>query len=470
MRYVSTRGRTPAAGFERVLLEGLARDGGLYVPEAWPSLDEAEIAALAGLPYWRAAARVAAPFLDDGVDGERFADLARDAYAVFDHPAAAPLRQLGDNDWLLELFHGPTFAFKDYALQLLGRLFDDLLGRIGRRITIVGATSGDTGSAAIEACRGRRSIEIFILHPEGRVSEVQRRQMTTVTDDNVHNIAIEGTFDDCQHLVKAMFNDPAFRDELDLSAVNSINWVRVMAQIVYYATAAVALGAPRRAVAFVVPTGNFGDVFAGYAALRMGLPIARLVVATNRNDIVARFLATGEYRRGEVAPTMSPSMDIQVASNFERLLFDLLDRDGARVSERMESFARDGAFTLGDEAMAEVRRRFTGRRIDEAETAAALRRTWEGAGVLVDPHTAVGLAAARTCRTGGADAIPAEVPLVTLATAHPAKFPEAVERSCGVRPEAPPALARVFERPERYTVLPVDLDRVQRHIREHTPP
>ncbi len=462
VRYVSTRGQAPVLGFEEVLLAGLARDGGLYVPETWPAFSEQAIAAMAGKSYADIALEVMAPFVGDALPPERFAAIVGETYAAFDHAAVAPLAQMASNDWLLELFHGPTFAFKDYALQLLGRLFDDVLARRGLNVTVVGATSGDTGSAAIEACRGRDAIDVFILHPEGRVSEVQRRQMTTVEDRNVHNIAIQGTFDDCQDLVKAMFGDQAFRDRLALSAVNSINWVRVMAQIVYYFTSAVALGAPRRAVAFSVPTGNFGDVFAGYAAGRMGLPIERLVVATNRNDILARFFTGGEYRKGEVAPTMSPSMDIQVSSNFERLVFDMLGRDGGKVAQLMAEFADTGAFRVTDDRLAWARALFAAAAVDEEATARALREALSATGRVVDPHTAVGLRAAALCR--GSGEIAAHVPVVCLSTAHAAKFPEAVERAAGVRPAAPPRLAALFDKPERYDVLPNDLAAVQRYI------
>ena len=458
MRYVSTRGRAPALSFEDALLAGLARDGGLYVPEAWPGLDAKALAAFAGRPYHEVATAVMLPFLGGAIRDAEFAALVQDAYATFDHPAVAPLVQLGPADWVLELFHGPTLAFKDVALQVLGRLFDHVLTRRGARVTIVGATSGDTGSAAIEACRGREAVEVFILHPYGRVSEVQRRQMTTVADANVHNIAIDGTFDDCQALVKAMFNDQPFRDRLQLSAVNSINWARVMAQIVYYVTAAVALGGPARKVAFSVPTGNFGDIFAGYAAAQMGLPIERLIVATNRNDILARFFQGGEYRMGEVAPTMSPSMDIQVSSNFERLLFELCQRDGGAVESYMRDFAAGGGFKVNQGELAAARERFVGCRVDEAETARTIARIYAETGWLPDPHTAVGLAAARRHRPDPS------VPLVTLATAHPAKFPAAVEQSSGVRPALPARLAPVMERVERYERLPNDLRTVQTFI------
>jgi threonine synthase len=459
MRYVSTRGAAPPLDFAEVTLAGLARDGGLYVPETWPRLAADDLAALAGLPFAEVAVRVMTPFLGDTVEGDAFAAMVDDAYSGFDHAAVAPLRQIAAGEWLVELFHSPTLAFKDFALQLLGRLFDHLLRARGARVTIVGATSGDTGSAAIEAGRDRDAMTVFILHPEGRVSEVQRRQMTTVPSANVHNIAIEGTFDDCQALVKGCFNDATFRDELHLSAVNSINWARVMAQIVYYVYAAVALGSPARAVAFAVPTGNFGDVYAGYATHAMGLPIERLVVATNRNDILDRFFRSGAYEVAEVHPTMSPSMDIQVASNFERLLFDLVDRDGSQVAAHMTALAETGAFRVGDEERARAAQVFVSGRVDEDETLATIAAVRRETGILIDPHTAVAIQAGRACR--GASAIP----LLVLATAHPAKFPDAVEAATGVRPALPPRLADLLEREERYEVLPNDLATLQAHIR-----
>jgi threonine synthase len=382
------------------------------------------------------------------------------AYAGFDHVAIAPLRQLEPNEWLLELFHGPTLAFKDIALQLLGLLFEHFLARRERAITIVGATSGDTGSAAIAACAGRARMSVVILHPRGRISEVQRRQMTTVAADNVHNIAIEGTFDDCQALVKAMFNDAAFRSRLNLAAINSINWGRIMAQVVYYVSAALALGGPWRRVAFAVPTGNFGDVYAGYVAHRMGLPIAQLIVATNRNDILARFFASGVYSAGEVAPTMSPSMDIQVASNFERLLYDLYGGDGTEVARLLREFAARKTLQVTGDALGRARELFDAARVDEDATAATMGEALRTTGELVDPHTAVGIRAGRACR------LDPSTPLIALATAHPAKFPDAVQQATGIRPQLPKRLADLFERPERCTVLPNDLAAVQRHIHE----
>lgn len=460
VKYVSTRGLAPELEFEDALLTGLARDGGLYVPVQWPQLSERKIKALAGLSYEEIAFRVMRPYIGDSIGDADLQEMITAAYGAFRHRTVVPLRQIAPNDWLLELFHGPTLAFKDVAMQILARLFDHVLEKKGRRITVVGATSGDTGSAAIEAFRGRDATDIFILHPKGRVSEVQRRQMTTVLDANVHNIAIEGSFDDCQALVKAMFNDLAFRDEVSLAGVNSINWGRVMAQIVYFFTSAVALGAPARPIAFSVPTGNFGDIFAGYAAARMGLPVAKLIVATNVNDILARTLETARYEVGAVVPTISPSMDIQVSSNFERLLFDAYGRDGAAVTRLMQSLGQSGAFEIDAVRHEAIRAQFGAARIDENETKATISRLRDETGELVDPHSAVGLAAAAKLRGD------ASVPMVTLATAHPAKFPDAVKAATGIHPELPPAMADLFTREERLAALPNDLGAVQAFIRE----
>lgn len=457
---MSTRGAAPALDFAGVVVSGPAADGGLYVPQAWPRLSEAELCALQGASYGEIARRVMLPFVGDSLDEATLADLIAEAYAGFDHAAVAPLRQLDPATWLLELFHGPTLAFKDCALQVLGRLLEHFLERGGRRLTVIAATSGDTGSAAIEACHERAGIDIFVLHPRGRVSEVQRRQMTTVTSRNVHNIAIEGTFDDCQALVKRLFADTGFRDELALGAVNSINWVRIVAQIVYYVAAALALDAPRRRVAFSVPTGNFGDVYAGYGAARLGLPVDRLVVATNSNDILARFFEGGEYAPSEAVATMSPSMDIQVASNFERLLFDLFDGDGAAVARRMRTLADAGSFSVEVARIAEKAGLFTARRVDEEATLAAIRETRARTGIVVDPHTAVGIAAGR------AAGAPDGVPLVCLATAHPAKFPEAVERALQSPPPGDPRIDALFGREERYEVLANDAEIVKGYMRD----
>ena len=460
MQYCSTRGEAPVLGFEQVLLTGLARDGGLYVPEDWPQLSAEEIRALRGLPYAELLLRIARPFVGDAIDEVDLAAMTEASYADFGHAAVAPLKQLEPNLWLMELFHGPTLAFKDYPLQLVGRLFDHVLSNRGGHVTIVGATSGDTGSAAIEACRGRERIDVFILHPEGRVSEVQRRQMTTVLEPNIHNLAIAGSFDDCQDLVKALFNDHAFRDEASLSAVNSINWARIMAQVAYYFYGAVALGAPDRPVAFSVPTGNFGNVFAGYVAQRMGLPVAKLIVGSNRNDILTRFFESGAMTVAEVEPSLSPSMDIQVSSNFERLLFDLLGRDGAAVSRTLTGFRETGSFSVEPAVLDEARALFDARRYDDEESLAEVARVRRDCGEAVEPHSAIGIAAGRAL------AADLDAPVVALATAHPAKFPDSVERALGYRPALPERLADLYEREERLTKLPNDLATVREHIRE----
>ena len=461
MRYVSTRGEAPELGFAEVLRAGLATDGGLYVPADVPRWSPEEIAALAGLSYEDAALRVMAPFCAPDFDEPTLRRLIGEAYAGFGHDARAPLVQLAPNHFLLELFHGPTLAFKDFAMQVIGRLFQESLSRDGSRITIVGATSGDTGSAAIEAFRGLSNVDCFILFPHGRVSEVQRRQMTTATEANVHAIAVDGTFDDCQALVKAMFADAAFRDEVGLSAVNSINWGRVLAQVVYYFTAAVALGAPHRPVSFTVPTGNFGDIYAGSIARRMGLPVERLVVATNRNDILHRCLETGEYRPEGVEPTISPSMDIQVSSNFERALFDAYGRDPAPVRQAMADL-RSGGFTVSQGAIDSLRESYASGRVSEEETKAAMQRYRERTGETVCPHTAVGLSVAED-HLG-------TTPMVTLATAHPAKFPDAVEDATGYRPSLPPRLAHLMDGTEQVARLPGDLGAVEEHVRANRRP
>ena len=464
MRYLSTRGKAPALSFDEVLLTGLARDGGLYLPESWPGFSAAEIRALAGKPYAEVAFAVIKPFVGDTIGDADLRRILAETYGAFDHQAVAPLKQLDERTWLMELFHGPTLAFKDYALQLLGRLFDHVLQARGQRITVVGATSGDTGSAAIEACRDRAQVDIFMLHPKGRTSEVQRRQMTTILSPNVYNIALEGTFDDCQDQVKAMFNDMAFRDAMNLSAVNSINWARIMAQIVYYYFAAVALGAPDRAVAFSVPTGNFGNIYAAYAAGQMGLPLSQLIVGSNSNDILIRFFNSGAMEITAVRPTLSPSMDIQVSSNFERLLFDVLDRDGAQVSETLNGFRANGRFAVTDAQLAHLRRLFDCHRLDDAETLAEIAARHRASGELLDPHSAIGVAAAGAAVRDDVSAV------VALACAHPAKFPDAVEKAAGVRPDLPARLADLYEREERCTTLPNDLATLQDFIRDKRPP
>ena len=459
MRYVSTRGQAAPRDFEAVLLAGLAEDGGLFVPESWPTLSLAEWRALRGLPYPALAARILALF---GAGALPLEAMCRDAYAGFGHPAVVPLVQLDHRTFALELFHGPTLAFKDMALQLLGRMFDHVLAKRGERVTIVGATSGDTGSAAIEACRDRAAIDIVILHPENRTSEVQRRQMTTVLAPNVKNIAVQGDFDACQDLVKAMFNDAPFRAEMKLSAVNSINWARIAAQIPYYVTAALALGAPDREVAVSVPTGNFGNVLAAWAARRMGLPISGFVIGSNRNDILARFLASNDMTAKPVEPSLSPSMDIQVSSNFERLLFELLGRDAAATTDMMTRFRGEGRMPVPDAAWRQATALFRGFTLDDEGTLAEIRRLWTTAGYLADPHTAVGTAAARALP-------PAEpaVPVIVAATAHPAKFPDAVERATGIRPPLPARLADLYEREERFGVMPNDLGAIEAAVRGH---
>ena len=464
MDYISTRGSAPALDFAGATLAGLASDGGLYVPREWPRFSAADIAGFAGLPYAELAQRIMQPFVGDSLTPDRLLELTRAAYGRFAHQAVTPLKQFDEQQWLLELFHGPTLAFKDVALQLLGLLFEEFLGRSGQNLTIVGATSGDTGSAAIDAVAGRAKVDIFMLHPKGRVSEVQRRQMTTVLAPNVTNIAIEGTFDDAQAMVKRIFNDGAVTGRFNIGAVNSINWARLMAQVVYYFAAGLQLGAPHRPVAFSVPTGNFGDVFAGYVAAQMGLPIARLIVATNVNDILHRALSQGDYSAGTVTPTAAPSMDIQVSSNFERLLFDLGGRDGAALSAQMAGFEATKAMQLTNAQRQGASALFTSARADAEEMDAAIRWAWEACGELIDPHTAIGLHAAR------ASGLPRDVPVVTLATAHPAKFPEAVEAATGTRPVLPARVGDLFEREERLIELPGTYEAVADYVTTHAVP
>lgn len=459
MKYVSSRGQAPVLGFNDVLLAGLARDGGLYLPATIPVFSPDEIRSLRGMSYQEAAFRVMSPFVCPDISEHDFQDIISRAYSTFRHKAVVPLSQIDSNDWILELFHGPTLAFKDVALQLLGHLFDHILTAQGRKVTIVGATSGDTGSAAIECLRGRACAEIFMLHPRGRVSEVQRRQMTTVLSPNVHNLAVDGNFDDCQAMVKALFNDLAFRDEISLSAVNSINWARVMAQIVYYFTSAVALGAPDREISYSVPTGNFGDIYAGHVARQMGLPIRQLIVATNRNDILARVLTSGEYRVGTVSPTISPSMDIQVSSNFERLLYNLYDGDGSAVRRLMDNLAQSGSFSLDAAQLDEARQIFDALQVSEDDTKATISMVYEQSGLLIDPHTAVGVMAAQVKKADPA------IPMVMLSTAHPAKFPDAVEAVTGQHPALPPHMADLFDREEKYDHLAHDLEALKACIR-----
>jgi threonine synthase len=458
VHYVSTRGEAPPLGFMDVTLAGLARDGGLYVPEIWPQLPAADIAAFAGRPYAEVAVEVIRPFVGGAISEADLSRLAREAYGTFRHPAVVPLSQVGANTFLLELFHGPTLAFKDVAMQLLARLMDHALAARGERTTVVVATSGDTGGAAVEAFRGRERTDLFVLFPKGRISDVQRLMMTTAPDDNVHAIAVEGTFDDCQAIVKGLFNHHSFRDRVRLSGVNSINWARIVAQVVYYFTAAATLGAPHRKVAFTVPTGNFGDIFAGYVAQRMGLPVDRLVIATNVNDILARTLATGTYEVREVTATSSPSMDIQVSSNFERLLFDACRRDAAQVRAAMASLAQSRRFSVSTPALGKIRELFSAGRADEDETAATIRTTLRETSHLVDPHTAVGLAVAEK------ESRDPTMPMIVLGTAHPAKFPDAVAAACGLRPELPEWLSDLPGRKERVATMPVDQGAIEKFI------
>ena len=459
MKYISTRGSAPALDFEQVLLTGLAADGGLYVPATLPTFSPEEITAMAALDYAQLAHMIITPFVDDCIPAADLKLIIDETYAEFRHNAVAPMVQLAANQWVLELFHGPTLAFKDFALQLLGRLLDYVLERKHQKVVIMGATSGDTGSAAIEGCKRCSNIDIFILHPHNRVSDVQRRQMTTVVGDNIHNLAVEGNFDDCQAMVKASFGDRSFLPaDRSLVAVNSINWARIMAQIVYYFYAAVALGAPARPVAFSVPTGNFGDIFAGYLARQMGLPVERLIIATNSNDVLHRVMTTSTYGRQPLAHTLSPSMDITVSSNFERLLFDLYDRDGAAIADLMCRFDK-GDIVFSAPAMARARALFASQHVSDQQTCEQIASTWHDCEYLLDPHSAIGLRAALTA------GLPPGVPVVTLATAHPAKFPQAI-KSAGLDREValPLHLKDLFDRPERFEVLPNDLAAVQAHM------
>lgn len=463
MKYISTRGEAEKLDFEGVTLTGLARDGGLYVPESLPTFSADKIRSFRGKPFADVAFEVIQPFVAGSLsDADLKAMLDATYGRAFRHGAVAPLVQLDSNDWLLELFHGPTLAFKDFALQLLGRFFDHFTAKRGQKLTILGATSGDTGSAAIEGCRGRDNVTIYMLHPKGRVSDVQRRQMTTVLEDNVVNIAVEGNFDDCQALVKACFNDLAFRDEVGLTAVNSINWARVMAQIVYYFTSAAALGAPDREVSYTVPTGNFGDIFASYIAKGMGLPIRQLVIATNKNDILSRALNTGAYRADGVEATLSPSMDIQVSSNFERLLFDLAGRDASAVRGYMDTLAAEKGFDLRADHLGKLRASFAASQADDNVTRQVMAELYKANGYVADPHTAVGLASAAACNTDRT------VPMITLSTAHPAKFGAAVKQATGVDPDLPAHMADLLSREERLITLANDVAALQARIKQGT--
>ena len=459
MRYISTRGTAPILSFEEAMLSGLARDGGLYVPQTISTLDADTIARMEGQPYERIAYTVMSPFVGDSFTDEEFRTCIARAYAGFGHAARAPLVQLGQGHFLLELFHGPTLAFKDFAMQLIGQLFQTALTRRGDRITIVGATSGDTGSAAIEAFRGLENVDVFILYPHGRVSEVQRRQMTTPSESNVHALAVDGDFDDCQARLKDMFNDFEFRDGVRLAGVNSINWARVLAQVVYYFSSAVALGAPHRKVSFTVPTGNFGDIFAGYIAKRMGLPIDKLVVATNQNDILHRCLSGQGYHKGKTIPSISPSMDIQVSSNFERALFDAYGRDGAAVAQLMDEL-KGGGFEVSQGAMEALKEVYDSGCVSEEETSSQITTSLDASSELLCPHSAVGVKVAEEQRVAG-------TPMITLATAHPAKFPAAVEAATGIHPPLPPRMSDLYERTERVTRVPNDLATLMTHIKEN---
>ncbi len=461
MKYVSTRGEAPKLGFQDALLAGLARDGGLYVPENWPTLSKEEISSMAGQPYAETAKKVLAPFVEGEIPTTDFHKMVDEAYASFHHPAVAPLVQIDDNHWVMELFHGPTLAFKDVAMQLLARLMDYVLTERGQKATIVGATSGDTGGAAIEAFRGRENTDIFILFPKGKVSPVQQRQMTTASDANVHCLAIEGDFDDCQALVKEMFNHLEFRDRLQLSGVNSINWGRIMAQVVYYFTTATSLGAPNREISYTVPTGNFGDIFAGYVAKRMGLPIKDLVIATNQNDILTRTLATSRYETAGTSSSISPSMDIQVSSNFERLLFDASNKDAEIVRNQMASLKQSGSFELSQTTMKNISAEFMAGACSESETSTQIAINLKECSYLVDPHTAVGLHVAK-------NHLSSETPMVTLATAHPAKFPDAVKTASGVYPDLPARMGDMMSREERMSVLPNDITKLEAFIEQHS--
>jgi threonine synthase len=460
LEYISTRGEAPTLGFSDALLAGLARDGGLYVPREWPQFSKRDIRSFRGLSYADVAHRVISPFTGGEIAEGDLHRMINEAYATFRHPAVAPLVQTGANSFVLELFHGPTLAFKDVAMQLLARLMDHVLAKRGARATIVGATSGDTGGAAIDAFAGRDRTDVFILFPEGRVSPVQQRQMTTSSASNVHALAIKGNFDDCQDMVKAMFGHADFRDRVLLSGVNSINWARIMAQIVYFFTSAVALGAPDRKVSFTVPTGNFGDVFAGYAAMRMGLPVARLVVATNENDILARTLKTGRYEMRGVKATTSPSMDIQISSNFERLLFEASARDDGKVRAAMGNLRQSGAFDVEPDTLKTMRRHFAAGRASERQVKQTIKAVAAETGYVIDPHTAVAYFVA-------AKAEKPKTPMITLSTAHPAKFPDAVKSACGIDPALPSCLSDLMHREERFDVLPAALDKVEAHILAH---
>jgi len=461
VKFVSTRNDAPKLGFNDAMLAGLASDGGLYIPEIWPQISPGNIRAMAGKPYVEVAKTVLAPFVDGEIDDASFHSMIDASYAAFHHPAVTPMVQTGSNEWILELFHGPTMAFKDVAMQLLGRMMDHALQARTQKATIVAATSGDTGGAAAEAFRGRDNVDVFILFPEGKVSPVQQRQMTTVDDANIHALAVKGNFDDCQALVKAMFNDHRFRDRVQLSGVNSINWGRIMSQVVYYFVAASALGSPDRKVSFTVPTGNFGDIFAGFVAKKMGLPIDELIIATNQNDILVRALETGRYEVTGVTSTTSPSMDIQVSSNFERLLFEALDRDIEQLKRYMAGLAQSGAFTIADDALANIRSDFSAGRYSEDQCRDLIKSTYVDAGYLLDPHTAIALGVAQ-------ERMKASAPMITLSTAHPAKLPDAIEAATGVLPKLPEWQGDLMSRKEHFKIIDNELEAIEKHIEAHT--
>lgn len=457
MKYISTRGSAPVLNFEDVVIAGLASDGGLYVPESVPHFSKSEIAAMAGLSYTELMFKIVQPFIDGEINDGDLKAIIKESYSEFRHADIAPLKKIGNDEYILELFHGPTLAFKDFALQFLGRIFDYILQKRGENVTIVGATSGDTGSAAIEGCRHSRHVKMFIMHPYNRVSDVQRKQMTTVLADNVHNLAVEGNFDDCQHMVKELFADQSFlKGKSKLVAVNSINWCRIMAQIVYYFYSAVKLGAPEKEIAYSVPTGNFGDIFAGYMAYKMGLPIKQLIVATNKNDILHRFFAANDYSRTKLEHTLSPSMDIQVSSNFERLLFDVYDRDGAKVAGLMAGFGKKG-ISIDEKRLAKTKELFDSASVDDDATCATIKEVYEQCGEVIDPHTATGVRAARICRKH-------DIPMVILSTAHPAKFPEAIRKAGAPESPLPDYMADLMDREERMDIVANDINAVREKI------
>jgi threonine synthase len=463
INYISTRGPGEPKSFEDVLLSGLAPDGGLYIPSSWPVIDPALLDHLKGAPYSTVAAQIMMPFVEGSINKEEFQSIVSQTYdgTEFSHKGVAPLRQLGPNAWLLELYQGPTLSFKDYALQLLGRLFDYVLEKQNKRITIIGATSGDTGSAAIEACKNCKNVDVFILHPQGRTSEIQRRQMTCVKSDNIHNIALEGNFDDCQSIIKAMFSDASLNKELNLSAINSINWARIMAQIVYYMYSSIALGVPQREVSFVVPTGNFGNIYAAWAAKKIGLPIRDLVIASNRNDILTRFFESGQMKKEGVVPSLSPSMDIQISSNFERFLCDIMDRDHGALFNLMNDFANEGSFELGDNLMKKVSEQFFSYRCSDVQTIDAIKNCYEETGIIIDPHTAVALHGAFQHKGDPS------IPLVLVGTADPSKFPDAVKQAVGKTPELPERLKNIMELEEHYKTLPNNFQQVKAFVKDY---